>query len=254
MSAPSDLTLAKRERRGAKGKFTRAANTLKKALTSKAPLRTTKNRMDELTAVWKEVQEKHEKFMLLVDSDAEEDEEEWIEEMSVQFEELELENDQYTEKTLKGKESEEKEKERKIVETTEKQQKESERADRIKEIQTRRSQEKSKFEIAVKGLTKMMEVEKEGDQKHQIESINAELAHVKERLNNCEKFNDRLVLERGDGEASSETDWISSLMETYSKIAKEARSFLSRYGNKTTVVKTLESTNKGNTHLEKLKF
>ena len=53
--------------------------------------------MDELTAVWKEVQESHEKFMLLVDSDAEEDEEEWIEEMSVQFEELEMENFKFVE-------------------------------------------------------------------------------------------------------------------------------------------------------------
>ena len=65
MPNTEEVQRALRERKSAKGKFTRASNGLQKALVSKAPLKTAEKRMADLVTVWNEVQEKHENYLLL---------------------------------------------------------------------------------------------------------------------------------------------------------------------------------------------
>ena len=79
---PADeLELAKRERKSAKGKFTRAYNGLKNALELEAPMKTVDKRMTELIEVWNDVQEKHDRYTLLLEDADDEKEEEWIQEL-----------------------------------------------------------------------------------------------------------------------------------------------------------------------------
>ena len=81
------------------------------------------------------------------------------------------------------------------------------------------------------------------------------MGHIKERLNTCEKHNNRLILEKSSEDCNSETKWIELVLEQYNTISNEARIFLSKFGNSVKIINNLEQpTDKKSIHLEKLKF
>ena len=82
-------------------------------------------------------------------------------------------SDRYIETTRENKEVEEKEREKIEQDNLRKEKQEREKTERIKEIDVKRSQEKLKFDIAVKNLANMIQEENEDEQKHLVESIKA---------------------------------------------------------------------------------
>ena len=115
-----DVNKLKQERTQSNRAFTRLVNGLRKAIETKALPQRISARFEKLCESWNNVQAKHNSYVNnLSDLSALDDEEEWISALQEEFENLELEVDDYVEKATK-------EEQKLLAEATEKKRKEDE--------------------------------------------------------------------------------------------------------------------------------
>ena len=95
----------KTARTTAKSQFTRAEKKLNDSLTAQppVPVETIKRRFNELSAKWTKGQDTHDAYVEAVLEDADDDDdaatfEQWIDELSQRFDDLEIKVDRYMEK------------------------------------------------------------------------------------------------------------------------------------------------------------
>lgn len=249
----SELEIARKARTAAKGKFTRARNSLNQAIDSEVLVKTIENRYSEVKEAWKEVQAKHENYIQLAD---EEGEEGWIIELHELFDETEIRVDEYLDNIVKvNKEvmeqkalAKSEEELKKINESKEKQ---------IGELLIKRDQEDVKFHTSVGTIKQLINPAQSDDNaKHVVEAVRDAQKRLKDRMISCDHTQENYITALSNPDViTSETTWIANILEIYDKLYDECNIFISTHGNSNTTPPFNKGTEgSSRIRLEKLRF
>ena len=244
---------AKKARSLRKGRFTRAVNSLNTVIDMNSLSVTVKRRYEDLTAIWKIVQDKHDEYVNIVDES--EENELWINELCDSFSKAEIRTDEYiqtctinAERELEETQLRKREEEKVAKETLEKAQKADLMKTKLSEAINRRKQESSKVEMHLENIQSLLtetDIEK-------CALIASTLPEDRIQLENnmiaCQQSHMKVLtlLQNTD-----EENWMIPLWKSYNSVSNEIRVFYSKHNLSSKV--EAPHPNKG-IQLEKLKF
>ena len=91
----ADVATAKKERSAAKGRFTRTNKSVNNAITNKLATDTIESRFQDLLTAWNNLQDKHEKYIVLEAEPADDAEDTYLDTAMTEFEITEVEKNNY---------------------------------------------------------------------------------------------------------------------------------------------------------------
>ncbi len=227
------------------------------AIKENALVITVHNRYQELRDAWKEVIEKHEKYVNELSDSDEKEEDCWMSELSEVLEEIEIRTDKYLDKAHNRDEKDEMERKVQVESEKEETRQKEVQLKLVKELLIKRDQEGMKFYKSVDTTEKLLKIEAEAIPNHVAVALGSALDRLDEIKNKCDKAQIEYIAaitNSGQDVTSEQKNWIVKIVEVYNGICDECRVYISLHEKKFELSSVPESSEGGAIRLEKLKF